>query len=117
MKKNHSLVPGTLLIIYFGYLISLHFIGSSVGLGESFAALGLCALHGYNLYLQKTEQPDLKKEIDQLRLDLVKAHTKHKDETEKTFLKVQDEMGKISLAVGSKSPAAVAKPNDKKIIF
>lgn len=119
MKKLINLLPVILLLISFiTHLVSV-FKSANAQLANTniILCISLLVFIGYQQYLSKLEQPDLKKELDGLRLVMGQAINKQKDETEKAILKINDEMGKISLAVGSKTPNAVKTANDKKIIF
>lgn len=108
MKKILDAFPAVLLLAFFIYLgINPISIGPIVG----FVASSL--LFAYQQYLFRTEQPDLRVELEAIQSEFLSKLETQKKETQKEFTDLKTDLAKFSLSM-SRIPGVSEKPKEKQ---
>lgn len=107
MNNYIKYIPITLLC---SYLIFLSFV--AINVAHSIIFLSLVVLTAYQQYLSKLEQPNLEKEIADLRSYLDNQISQTKEHNNASVKRMEDEVSKVALAA-SRIPSSFSSKKDR----
>lgn len=107
MKKSFDVLPA-LLVLFFTYLIysKSHHLAPAVGLIMS------CFLFAYQQYLFKIEQPNILKELEDLRKEYDLKIDSIRSLSDKELTTLKDDIAKFSISM-TRIPGVVEKSKDR----